>query len=83
MTHPTEPPQKPKDPREMYAEIAALVGTLAKTFSLKDAEATEALESGHMTLDFAKDANGNRYVVAALGGKTARVYQDAIKRSGD
>lgn len=66
--------------REMYSEIAALIGAIAKAFVMKDAEAAAALESGAMTLDFAKDANGNRYVAAIFAGQTARVYQGAIKR---
>jgi hypothetical protein len=67
----------------MYSEIAALVGSLAKSFALKDAEAAQALESGAMSLEFATDANGNRYVAATYGGKTARVYQGAIKREDE
>ena len=78
---PQKPPQKDMDPREMYAEISASVGALAKAFGLKDAETTEALESGRMRLNFAADANGNRFVAAIFDGKTARVYQDAIKRT--
>lgn len=66
--------------REMYAEIAALIGALAKTFAMKDADVATALESGAMALDFAQDANGNRFVAATHAGKTARVYQGAIKR---
>lgn len=69
--------------REMYAEIAALVGSLAKTFAMKDADVAAALESGAITLDFATDANGNRFVAATYGGKTARLYQGAIKREDE
>ena len=66
--------------REMYAEIAALIGALAKTFAMKDADVAAALESGAMALDFAQDSNGNRFVAATHAGTTARVYQGAIKR---
>jgi hypothetical protein len=76
---PHDPPAS--DRREMYNEISALVAALAKTFAMKDADAAQALESGAMTLDFAEDGNGNRYVAATYQGKTARVYQGAIKRS--
>ena len=72
-----QPP--PKDPREMYSEISALVGTLAKTFGLKDSDVAAALESGAMTLAFSQDANANRFVAATYGGKTARLYQGAVK----
>ncbi len=67
--------------REMYAEIAALIGSLAKTFAIKDSEAAAAVESGAMALDFAADANGNRFVAARYQGKVARIYQGAIKHA--
>jgi len=82
MNNPDQPPDQhpPKtEPREMYNEISALVGTLAKTFGLKDSDAAAALESGAMTLNFSADANGNRFVAATFGAKTARLYQGAVK----
>ncbi len=72
-------PAPPKENREMYGEIAALVAALAQAFAIKDSDAAAAVESGAMTLGFAEDANGNRYMAAAYQGKEARVYQDAIK----
>ena len=65
--------------REMYAEIAALVAALAKSFAIKDEEAAQAVGSGAMALQFGQDANGNRFVTAAYQGKSNRVYQGAIK----
>lgn len=80
---PPHPPataeDKDSDPREMYSEIAALIAALAKSFALKDSAAAAAVEAGTMALEFARDANGNRFVAATYGGKTARVYQGAIK----
>jgi len=73
---------KDSDAREMYAEIAALIAALAKSFAMKDSAAAAAVESGAMALEFARDANGNRYVAATYDGKTARVYQGAIKHDG-
>lgn len=75
-----QPPPASKDRREMYGEIAALVGALAKTFVLEESAAAAAVESGAMTLAFDRDANGNRFVSATFEGRTARVYQGAIKR---
>lgn len=75
-----QPPSRP-DPREMYAEIAALIGALGKSFALKDSETAAAVESGAMALEFGRDANGNAYVAATYQGQTARVYQGAIKRA--
>jgi len=66
----------------MYGEIAALVGALAKTFVLEESAAAAAVESGAMTLAFDRDTNGNRFVAATFEGRTARVYQGAIKREG-
>ncbi len=76
----SKPPPPSPEHREMYSEIAALIGSLAKSFAIKDSEAAAAVESGAMALDFGRDANGNRYVTARFQDKTARVYQGAIKR---
>ena len=79
-----QPPPPPsqggaEDPREMYGEIAALIGALAKTFVIEESAAAAAVESGAMALEFGRDANGNRFVAATFAGRTARVYQGAIK----
>jgi hypothetical protein len=66
--------------REMYKEIAALVAALAKAFETPEAEIISALDRNEITLDFARDANGNRFVMAAFGERSARVYQGAIKQ---
>jgi len=85
MNNPDQPrdqqPPPQNEPREMYSEISALVGTLAKTFGIKDSDAAAAVESGALTLAFSQDANGNRFVAASYGGKTARLYQGAIKHA--
>jgi hypothetical protein len=67
--------------REMYGEIAALVSSLAKAFALTEAAVITALEKGEITMDFGKDANGNPFVMATHGEKTARIYQGAIKHA--
>ena len=67
------------DPREMYSEIAAMIGALAKTFAIDEGATAAALESGAMALEFGRDANGNRFVAATFDGKTSRIYQGAIK----
>ncbi len=66
--------------REMYTEIASLLATLAKALDLSESEAIAAVERGEIALDFGRDENANRYVVATYRGQTARVYQGAIKR---
>lgn len=70
----------PADVREMHKEIAALVAALAKAFSLGDAEVIRGLEADAFALDFREDANGNRFVLARYGDKSARIYPGAIKQ---
>jgi hypothetical protein len=79
MSTDSKPPSS--DKREMYTEIAALVGAIAKALAMPDAEITAALENGAMTLEFGADSNGNRFVAVTHLGQTARVYQGAIKRA--
>lgn len=66
--------------REMYQEIAALVAALGKAFGLPESDIIAALEKQAVSLDFGRDENGNRFVRATLSGKTARIYQGAIKQ---
>jgi hypothetical protein len=66
--------------REMYQEIAALVAALGKAFALPESDIISALEKNAIGLEFSRDENGNRFVLATLSGKTARVYQGAIKQ---
>jgi hypothetical protein len=68
--------------REMYAEIGSLVASLAKALEINEADTAAALEQGEITLELARDSNGNAFVAARHGDKTVRVYQGAIKRPG-
>ncbi len=69
------------DTREMYGEIATLIGTLAKAFILSESVTIAALERGEITIDFGEDHNGNRFIAAGYQGKVARLYQGAIKHA--
>ncbi len=71
------------EPREMYSEIAALIGSLAKSFGISDAGAAQAVESGEIALAFGRDDSGNSFVTATYGDKTARIYKGAIKHAGE
>lgn len=77
---PHDPPPKPPENREMYSEIAALVASLGKAFGCAESEIISALEKNAVALDFGRDENGNRFVLATFAGKTARLYQGAIKQ---
>jgi hypothetical protein len=69
--------------REMYKEIATLVASLGKAFGRPEAAIIAALEKNQISLEFGRDANGNRFVLATFEGQTARVYQGAIKQESD
>lgn len=66
------------DGREMYQEIAELVGTIAKAFLMEDADAIRCLEAGEISLSFDEDDNGNPFVLATYQGRRARLYKGAI-----
>lgn len=73
-------PNDPPENREMYTEIAALVASLGKAFARPESEIIAALEKDKIALEFGRDANANRFVLATLEGSTVRVYQGAIKQ---
>lgn len=65
--------------REMFDEINALMGGVAKAFDLAENDAIAAIEAGSIEMTFDTDNNGNRFVFASYKGKTARLYAGAIK----
>jgi len=67
--------------REMYQEIAALVGAIAKALEVTDDEAANGLEDGSIKLGFAEDEQG-RFLLMEHNGRQARLYQGAIKHGG-
>ncbi|MGE4062372.1 MAG: hypothetical protein AB7E79_03300 [Rhodospirillaceae bacterium] len=69
--------------REMYKEIAALVAAIAKAFARPESDVIAALDKNMVSLEFGRDANGNRFVLAGLEGKSARIYQGAIKQEAE
>ncbi len=69
--------------REMFDEIAALMGGIAKAFELDESQTITALEEGVIEMVFETDANGNPFVLATYGEKTARLYAGAIKQETD
>jgi hypothetical protein len=69
--------------REMFDEIAALMGGIAKAFELDESQAITALEKGVIQMAFETDSNGNPFVLATYGEKKARLYAGAIKQETD
>jgi hypothetical protein len=71
------------DERQMYSEINALVGAVAKALSVSEIEAITAIEQGRLGMEMLTDADGRNYIQATCDGKTARIYQGAIFRPAD
>lgn len=67
------------DQREMYAEVNALLGAIAKAFDITPEQAARAVEAGEITMGMAEDERGERYLDAAYAGRKARLYQGAIR----
>jgi hypothetical protein len=68
------------DNREMYTEIGALIGAIAEAFGIAEDEAVRAVEQNRIAMNMARDSNGNPFVEATYDGRSARLYQGAIKR---
>ncbi len=73
----------PPDPREMFGEISALMGSIAKAFGLDESAVTSALEHGDIDMSFETDSNGNRFVLAHYQDQVARLYPGAIKQESE
>lgn len=73
-------PHDAPENREMYKEIAALVASLGKAFAVSESDVIAALDRNAIALEFGRDENGNRFVLANFDGRSARIYQGAIKQ---
>jgi hypothetical protein len=69
-----------RDKREMYTEIGALIGAIAEAFSMTQDDAASAVEQNRIAMALVRDSNGNPFVEATFEGRSARLYQGAIKR---
>lgn len=69
--------------REMFDEINALIGSIAKAFDIADGEVVSAIEQGDLGMEMMTDAEGMNCVEASLNGRVARIYPGAIFRVGD
>lgn len=69
--------------REMYDEINALVGAVAKALDTSEMEVVTAIEQGRLGMEMLADGEGRNFVQVVFDGRTVRVYQGAIFREGD
>jgi len=71
------------DERQMYSEINALVGAVAKALTVSEMEVITAIEQGRLGLEMLTDADGRNFIEATCDGKAVRVYHGAIFRPED
>ncbi|CAA7612346.1 conserved hypothetical protein [Candidatus Terasakiella magnetica] len=71
------------DDREMFNEINALIGSVAKALDIGEGEVIAAIEQGDLGMELIADDEGRKCVEVTHGGRTVRVYQGAIFRVGD
>ncbi|MGE5475870.1 MAG: hypothetical protein ACM3Q1_04390 [Bacteroidales bacterium] len=69
--------------REMYDEINALIGAVAKALDTSEMEVITAIEQGRLGMEMRSDEEGRNFVQVAFDGRNVRVYQGAIFREGD
>lgn len=69
--------------REMYDEINALIGAVAKAFDTSETEVITAIEQGRLGMEMLVDEEGRNFIEASLDERSVRVYQGAIFREDD
>ena len=69
--------------REMFSEINALVGAVAKALEISEGEVIAGIEQGRIGMAMITDEDGRNCIEVSDEGRTARIYQGAIFRQGD
>jgi hypothetical protein len=69
--------------REMYDEINALIGSVAKALDISEMEVVTAIEQGRLAMELLTDEKNQNYVQVTCDGRSALVYPGAIFRQGD
>lgn len=64
--------------KEMYDEIAQLLGSMAKALDMPDDQVAKAIEDGQVRMEMGTDERGERYVRVSREGRAARLYAGAI-----
>ncbi|MDR3441175.1 hypothetical protein [Telmatospirillum sp.] len=67
------------DQREMYGELNALLGAIAKALDIEAEQAARAVEQGDIAVEMREDERGERFLSVLYQGRSAKVYQGAIR----
>jgi hypothetical protein len=71
------------DNREMFEEINALIGAIAKAFDVDPLDVIADIDQGRLAMEMIADDQGRNCVEVTRDGRTARIYQGAIFRPDD
>lgn len=69
--------------REMYAEVNALVGAMAKALDIAGEEVARAIEAGEIAVDMEVDERGERFIAVSYKGQSVRIYEGAIRYAAE
>lgn len=69
--------------REMFDEINALIGAVAKAFDTSETDVITAIEQGRLGMNMQVDEDGRNFIEASLDERNVRIYQGAIFREDD
>ncbi len=67
--------------REMFDELNALVGAMAKALEISEEEVVKAVEANQVTITLGEDEEGRRFINVAHEGRNAQIYPGAIKHT--
>lgn len=67
--------QPPDVSREMFEEINALIGAVAKALDTSETEVVTAIEQGRLNMELLTDEDGGHFVRVDCDGKTADIRQ--------
>ena len=68
-------PPAPNSTREMFEEINALIGAVAKALDTSETEVVTAIEQGRLNMELLTDDEGSNYVQVECDGKSADIRQ--------
>lgn len=78
----TDRPTPPASDREMFDEINALIGSVAKALDISEGEVVSSIEQGELCMEMMADDNGANFLRVDYNGKSADIRQGVFMRHG-
>ncbi len=76
----TDRPAAPANEREMFNEINALIGSVAKALEISEGEVVSSIEQGELGMEMMEDENGAHFLRVEYGTKRADIRQGVFMR---